>query len=43
MSDDQPLIPTLEARRGLEAAWVRILNERHPGLRAIAPIDRARR
>ncbi len=32
MSDAQPLIPTLEARKGLEAAWIRILNERHPGL-----------
>ncbi len=33
MSDDQPFILTPAARAGLEAAWICILNERHPGLR----------
>lgn len=33
MSDEQTFILTPAARAGLDAAWIRILNERHPGLR----------
>ncbi len=41
MSDEQTFILTPAARAGLDAAWIRILNERHPGLRfRVVPQER---